>query len=150
MLTTIAAAASVTGVTTVTNDLGRSERYRRTSASSLSGAFFMPVSYGGCVGDTFGCAGFLYPRSANPLAVAPIRCLAAARGDSSDTGVRPMATLRLFPTRDASARAAAHRAMARAALFADTSTRTRLKRFNHHMSKARTLEARASEQGVLS
>lgn len=55
-----------------------------------------------------------------------------------------MAHLRLFPTRDASARAAAHRAMARAALFSDSSAATRLKRYNHHMSKARTLEEQAA------
>ena len=58
-----------------------------------------------------------------------------------------MAKLCLFPTRNPSARAAAHRAMARAALFADSSASTRLKRYNHHMTKARHLEARASEQG---
>lgn len=38
-------------------------------------------------------------------------------------------------------RAAAHRAMARAALSADTSLTTRLNRYNHHMQKARALEA---------
>lgn len=49
--------------------------------------------------------------------------------------------LRLFPTRSPSARASAHRAMARAALFSNSSTRTRLKRYNHHMQQARRLEA---------
>jgi len=38
--------------------------------------------------------------------------------------------------------AAVHRAMARSALFSDSSARTRLKRYNQHMDKARTLEAR--------
>ncbi|SOC51009.1 hypothetical protein SAMN05421509_10168 [Chromohalobacter canadensis] len=52
-----------------------------------------------------------------------------------------MAITRLFPTRNLPQRAAAHRAMARAALFADSSASTRLKRYNHHMSKARQLEA---------
>ncbi|MGO2133104.1 MAG: hypothetical protein ACTH3D_09425 [Halomonas sp.] len=53
-----------------------------------------------------------------------------------------MATLRLlFPTRTPSARAAAHRAMAKAALFADSSAAVRLKRYNSHMNKARALEA---------
>ncbi|SOC56490.1 hypothetical protein SAMN05421509_10786 [Chromohalobacter canadensis] len=52
----------------------------------------------------------------------------------------------LVPTRTASARAAAHRAMARAALFADSSASTRLKRYNSHMDKARRLEG----QGVAS
>ena len=54
-----------------------------------------------------------------------------------------MAKLRLFPTRNPSARAAAHRAMAKAALFADSSASTRLKRYNHHIEKAQQLEARA-------
>jgi hypothetical protein len=57
-----------------------------------------------------------------------------------------MAKLCLFPTRNPSARAAAHRAMARAALFADSSASTRLKRYNRHMAKARTLEAAARGQ----
>ncbi|MBW6390214.1 hypothetical protein [Billgrantia antri] len=50
----------------------------------------------------------------------------------------------MFPTRNPSARAAAHRAMARAALFADSSASTRLKRYNHHTEKACRLEAQAS------
>ncbi len=54
----------------------------------------------------------------------------------------------LFPTRSPSGRAAAHRAMARAALFSDSSAAVRLKRYNHHMDKARALEARAQRQGV--
>lgn len=52
-----------------------------------------------------------------------------------------MAKLRLFPTRNPAEKAAAHRAMAKAALFADSSAKTRLKRYNHHIEKARTLEA---------
>lgn len=54
-----------------------------------------------------------------------------------------MAPFRLFPTRNPSARAAAHRAMARSALFADSSASTRLKRYNSHMAKARVLEQQA-------
>ena len=38
-------------------------------------------------------------------------------------------------------RAAAHRAMALAALHANSSLATRLARYNAHMSKARTLES---------
>jgi hypothetical protein len=38
-------------------------------------------------------------------------------------------------------RAAAHRAMALAALHANSSLATRLARFNNHMAKARELEA---------
>lgn len=121
-------------------DLGRSNSQRRTSATTMMGAFFVPaMRYGGCAWDTSRCAGFLCDRSANPRTVAPIRCLAAAGDDSKHKGASPMAPC-LFPTRTASARAAAHRAMARAALFADSSANTRLKRYNSHMGKARRLE----------
>ena len=60
------------------------------------------------------------------------------RGDSNQIGVTPM---KLFPTRNPAEKAAAHRAMAKAALFADSSAKTRLKRYNHHTEKARALEA---------
>ncbi|MYL24740.1 hypothetical protein GLV89_13230 [Halomonas alkaliantarctica] len=58
-----------------------------------------------------------------------------------------MAQLRLsnLITRNLSSRAAAHRAMAKSALFADSSTRTRLDRYNHHLDKARALEARLAD-----
>lgn len=127
-------------------DLGRSEPEWRTSAAVMPGAFFVPaMRNGGCAWDAFERAGFHSGRSANPRTVAPIRCLAAAGDDSSPNGVRPM-----FPTRNPSARAAAHRAMARAALFADSSASTRLKRYNTHMSKARRLEAATRGQEVAS
>ncbi|MBE0398996.1 hypothetical protein EI168_02590 [Halomonas sp. FME1] len=61
-----------------------------------------------------------------------------------------MAKLRLFLTPNPSKRAAAHRAMAKAALFADTSASTRLKRYNHHIEKARHLEAAVSGLEVCS
>ncbi|CAO1664362.1 Integrase [Halomonas sp. NYA30] len=52
-----------------------------------------------------------------------------------------MAKSRLFLTLIPSKRAAAHRAMAKAALFANASASARLKRYNHHIEKARALEA---------
>jgi len=132
-------------------DLGRSNYPRRTSAAPVLGAFFVPATRnGGCAWDTFGCAGSLGCRSANPRTVAPIRCLAAAGDDSTIQGVTPMAISRLFPTRNPSARAAAHRAMARAALFADSSAAVRIKRYNYHAQKARDLDALAVGQEVLS
>ena len=69
------------------------------------------------------------------------------RGDSNQIGVSPMAQLRLnnLITRSLESRASAHRAMAKSALFADSSARTRLKRYNHHIEKAEALEARALE-----
>ncbi|WPP47939.1 hypothetical protein [Pseudomonas sp. AN-1] len=47
-------------------------------------------------------------------------------------------------------RAAAHRAMAIAALSADSSLSVRLKRYNHHMSVARALEGDAAQQQTTS
>lgn len=63
-----------------------------------------------------------------------------------------MASLRLSNviTRSLSGRAAAHRAMAKAALFADSSASTRLKRYNRHIEKAQQLETRALETATRS
>lgn len=56
-----------------------------------------------------------------------------------------------FPSLNPSkSRAAAHRAMARAALFSDSSARVRLSRYNAHMAKARRLEARTAGEEVAS
>ena len=123
---------------------------RRYSAPTIAGAFFPPVvrRYGGCAWDTFGCAGFLFGRFSTPRTVAT-QSRGKDRGDSNQKGVTLMASLRLFPTRSAPARAAAHRAMAKAALFANSSATVRLKRYNHHMDKARRLEAAPrSEEGA--
>ena len=57
------------------------------------------------------------------------------------------------PARNPSAlceRASAHRAMAFAALRADSSLSVRLKRYNHHMAICRALEAEAAQQKITS
>lgn len=46
-------------------------------------------------------------------------------------------------------RIAAHRAMAMAALHADSSLSTRLARYNHHMQRARSLESLAELVRIL-
>lgn len=119
--------------------LGRSRNVRRNSAPiTIAGAFFVPaiLCYGGLRGDTFGCAGFLTSRSANPAQPAtPIR-LAANGGSSSTLGATPMTSI--IPSR---IRALAHRRMALAALRADSSLKTRLSRYNSHIQKARALES---------
>lgn len=46
--------------------------------------------------------------------------------------------------RSLSGRAAAHRAMARATLFTDHSLRIRYQRYQHHIQKARDLDATAA------
>lgn len=131
-------------VNTVT-DLGRSIGQRRSSAPQLiAGAFIASTMSrcGGCAWDTFGCAGFLCPRSANPRAAVSITRLAASGDGSHDKGAVPMIhALNPSALRE---RAAAHRAMAIAALHADSALSVRLKRYNAAMTKARTLAAQAA------
>ncbi|CAH1041530.1 hypothetical protein HPTD01_8 [Halomonas sp. TD01] len=118
---------------------------RRNSAHH-DGVFFMPVNYGGlCVGG-FGLPDSYLSGLAHLRTVRHPSC-ASDLADSNQIGVTPMAQLRLsnLITRSLSSRAEAHRQMAKAALFADSSTRTRLKRYNHHIEKAQQLEARALE-----
>lgn len=111
---------------------------RRTSAANQHGAFFMPL-WRLCVGG-FGLpvsfvSGLRTRVQSPPLFRSDV-------GDSKHKGVPPMA-IRLFPTLNPSkSRAAAHRAMAKAALFSDSSAAVRLKRYNSHIEKARLLEAK--------
>ena len=117
-------------------DLGRSIIVRRTSAHHpIAGAFFASAHsyYGGCAWDTFGCAGCLTSRSANPRTAATLIRLAANGGSSSTLGASQMAHA-LTPSK---IRAFAHRRLALAALRANTSLSDRLARYNTHMSIAR-------------
>lgn len=119
--------------------LGGLNSTRRNSATdSIAGAFFAPAAshYGGLRRSTFGCAGLLVRRSANPAQPATLFCLAAERGGSSVQGALPMNALNPSDTR-----AAAHRAMALAALRANSSLAVRLRRYNHHMDIARSMES---------
>ena len=121
---------------------GRRNIVRRTSATiPKAGAFFVPAIslYGGCARGAFGRAGFLDPRLTNLRTAATQTCLVASGGGSSTLGAPPMKYLHaLNPSK---LRAAAHRRMAFAALHADSSLSTRVSRYQHHMTKARTLEA---------
>ena len=112
---------------------------------TFAGAFFMPVmrSYGGTFWASLLVSFVAESVSVPPWIVSPPNTRGTVDGGSKHKGAIPMAKLRLFPTRNPSARAAAHRAMAKAALFADSSASTRLKRYNHHIEKAQQLEARA-------
>ena len=116
---------------------------RRTGAPiTIAGAFFASAYsfYGGCAWETFGSAGFLLSRFTN-LRTAATHSLGNERGSSSTIGVSPMHAL--IPLKN---RAAAHRAMALAALHANSSLATRLARYNAHMSKARALESAGGAQ----
>lgn len=120
---------------------------RRSGAkTSKAGAFFVPAiqSYGSCAWETFGSAGFLFDRFANPRTAASLR-LATKPAAPHQIGAWPM-----IPTRNPSAiraRAAAHRQMALSALHADSSLSTRLRRYNAHMAIARDLEAQGVTHG---
>ena len=118
--------------------LGNPTKSRRNSAPiTIAGAFFVPavMCYGGCAWEAFVPAGFLDSRFTN-LRTAATHSLGNERGSSSTIGVSPMHALNPFKNR-----AAAHRAMALAALHANSSLATRLARYNAHMSKARALES---------
>ncbi|QPG66036.1 hypothetical protein HFV04_002630 [Pseudomonas sp. BIGb0427] len=119
---------------------GDSISKRRIGAPmTIAGAFFVPADpcYGGCVRETFGSAGFRLPRFANLRTAATLNRLATIRGSSFQVnGASPLHALN--PSK---IRAAAHRAMAIAALHADSSLSVRLKRYNAAMAKARALEA---------
>ena len=119
-------------------DLGRSNFSRRYSAPvTIAGAFFASAMsrYGGCAWDTFGCAGCLESRSANPRTAVTIPCLAASGDGSKTLGAPPMQT-----TRNPSTHAAAWKARAFAALRSDSSLSVRLRRYNEAMARARSLE----------
>lgn len=120
--------------------LGRPKSKRRIGAPiTIAGAFFASAvpCYGGCVWEAFGPAGFLLPRSTNPRTAATLTRLVANGGSSPAKG----ATWMKHALNPSKIRAAAHRAMALAALHANSSLATRLARYNAHMSKARALEA---------
>jgi pimeloyl-ACP methyl ester carboxylesterase len=108
--------------------------------STIAGAFFVPAMpcYGGRAREAFGPAGFQVSRFANPRTAATHNRLATVRGSSDNKlGALPMKRSHAL---NSSARAAAHKAMALAALRANSSLTTRLTRYNHHMAQARSLE----------
>ena len=105
-------------------------------SNTKAGAFFVPVAsrYDGRVWDTFGYAGCQLSRFAN-LRTAVTHSFGDERGSSKPkVGATPMQSIRNL-------RAAAHRRMAFAALHADSSLKTRLTRYQHHINQARALEA---------
>jgi hypothetical protein len=129
-----------------TTDLGGSNSKRRNSAPiTIAGAFFVSAfsCYGGLRRSTFGCAGFRLPRSANPVQLATLPCLAADRSGSSEVnGATPMKRT-LIPSK---VRAFAHRRMALSAIRANSSLSVRLARYNAHMAIVRTLETSGGVQ----
>ncbi|MNF50628.1 hypothetical protein D3C84_319280 [compost metagenome] len=126
-------------------ELGRSWNVRRNSAPiTIAGAFFVPafLCYGGLRGDTYGCAGFLTSRSANPAQPVTLSRLAAKGGSSSTLGAVPMLN-RLFSLTPSEIqnKAKRHRARAIAQLSKKSSLKVRHERYNAEMTRARFFEA---------
>lgn len=121
-------------------DLGRSDNLARRRPNPIAGAFFASAHscYGGCAWDTFGCAGCQVPVGQPAYSCHP-NSLGRERWQfQPQLGMSPM------HTRNPLAHAAALRAIALAALRADSSLSVRLARYNAAMAKVRALEA----QGV--
>ena len=129
------------------NGFGHPNISRRISATvPKAGAFFMPATsfYGGCARGAFERAGFLESRLTN-LRTAATHSFGHERGGSSILGAVPMKHAR-NPSSSTNSRAAAFKAMAFAALYANSSLSCRLKRYNAAMAKARSLEAQELAQ----
>ena len=104
---------------------------------SIARRFFTSVAmcHGGCAWGIERCAGFLLPRLTN---LRTVRLLSFGHEVGGSPAKRAVLMKHaLIPSR---IRAAAHRAMAMAALHADSSLSVRLKRYNTQMAIARTLE----------
>lgn len=120
---------------------------RRTGAlPCIAGAFFTSVVmlYGSCARETFGSAGFLESRFANPRTAATLNCLATICGSSSTQGVPLMQKIAQNPS--VKNRVAALKARAISALHANSSLKVRLTRYNTAMQKARALEIQGGAQ----
>lgn len=138
--------SAVVAVNPVTGRRGPNIRMAHKRPHSIAGAFFASAMsfYGGRAWDTFGCAGVHSGRSANPRTAATLIRFAANRGSSyRPNGALPMKHSHAL---NPSARIDAHKAMALAALRANSSLSTRLARYNTHMAKARALEVAGSAQ----
>ncbi|MEB0149944.1 hypothetical protein [Pseudomonas sp. CCC2.2] len=92
-------------------------------------------------GRSSGLPGFNFPGSPTCAQLSPLNRLATIRGSSkNEIGAVTMQFSRTQNPSAASGKAAAHRAMAIAALHADSSLSVRVKRYNAHMEQARSLE----------
>lgn len=101
--------------------------------------FFCAHFMVGCAWEAFAPAGFLDAGLAHPRTVRHPSC-ASDPANSKTQGVPTMKTLSLpFSAKIKRDRIAAHKAMAAAALRADSSLNVRLARYNNHMNKARAI-----------
>jgi hypothetical protein len=120
------------------------QRYRRTSAQfTIAGVFFRLQS--SVMAAVCGQAS-AWPGSC--ISGIPTPHIAATQSRRKDRGSsqKDMGAPHMHAINPSKIRAAAHRAMALAALHANSSLATRLARYNAHMSKARALEAAGGVQ----
>jgi len=120
------------------------QRYRRTSAQfTIAGVFFRLQS--SVMAAVCGQAS-AWPGSC--ISGIPTPHIAATQSRRKDRGSsqKDMGAPHMHAINPSKIRAAAHRAMALAALHANSSLATRLSRYNAHMSKARALEAAGGAQ----
>ncbi|MBD8098438.1 ash family protein [Pseudomonas fluorescens] len=120
------------------------QRYRRTSAQfTIAGVFFRLQS--SVMAAVCGQAS-AWPGSC--ISGIPTPHIAATQSRRKDRGSsqKDMGAPHMHAINPFKIRAAAHRAMALAALHANSSLATRLSRYNAHMSKARALEAAGGAQ----
>ena len=105
---------------------------------SIAGAFSMPAMslYGGRARETFGSAGCQLARFSTPRTAAT-----QSRGKDRGSSMTQVGAIPMHALNPSKIRAAAHRAMAIAALHADSSLSVRLNRYRHHMDRARALTA---------
>ena len=117
---------------------------------TIAGAFFVlaMLLYGGRAWAGFGLAGCQLARFLTPRTVRH-HLPRENGGDGSEpqVGAVPMHHIPALNPSALRDRAAAHRAMALAALRADSSLSVRLRRYNAAMTKARALEAEAARLG---
>lgn len=120
------------------------QRYRRTSAQfTIAGVFFRLQS--SVMAAVCGQAS-AWPGSC--ISGIPTPHIAATQSRRKDRGSsqKDMGAPHMHAINPSKIRASAHRAMALAALHANSSLATRLSRYNAHMSKARALEAAGGAQ----
>lgn len=105
---------------------------------SIAGAFSMPAMslYGGRAREAFGSAGCQLARFLTPRTAAT-----QSREKDRGSSMTQVGATHMHALNPSKVRAAAHRAMAIAALHADSSLSVRLNRYRHHMDRARALTA---------
>lgn len=127
----------------VTGRENPSKQKAHSAQDSISGVFLcLRFRFMAAVrGQTSVWPGFLLPRYSHPTHSCHLSREKDRGSSSKAKGAPPMQFSHTTNQSVTTGKAAAHRAMAMAALHANSSLSVRLKRYNHHMSQARALES---------